>query len=126
MARERGLGFHVYDRDWAESQGMGAFLGVARGSAQPPKFMVLTYQGGVETKRLGLIGKGITFDTGGISIKPAANMEEMKGDMSGGAAVLAAIGAIAQLKPKINVTAIVPATENMPGGSATTPTPRAA
>jgi leucyl aminopeptidase len=121
MAGERGLGFHVYDRDWAESQGMGAFLGVAKGSAQPPKFMVLTYQGGVETKVLGLIGKGITFDTGGISIKPAANMEEMKGDMSGGAAVIAAIGAIAQLKPKINVTAIVPATENMPGGSATKP-----
>jgi leucyl aminopeptidase len=121
MARERGLGFHVYDREWAESQGMGAFLGVAKGSAQPPKFMVLTYQGGVETKALGLIGKGITFDTGGISIKPAANMEEMKGDMSGGAAVIAAMGAIALLKPKINVTAIVPATENMPGGSATKP-----
>ncbi len=121
MALARGLGFHVYDREWAESQGMGAFLGVAKGSAQPPKFMVITYQGGVETKALGLIGKGITFDTGGISIKPAANMEEMKGDMSGGAAVIAAIGAIALLKPKINVTVIVPATENMPGGSATKP-----
>jgi leucyl aminopeptidase len=121
MAREHGLGFHVYDREWAESQGMGAFLGVAKGSAQPPKFMVLTYQGGVETKALGLVGKGITFDTGGISIKPAANMEEMKGDMSGGAAVIAAMGAIAQLKPKINVTAIIPATENMPSGSATKP-----
>jgi leucyl aminopeptidase len=100
---------------------MGAFLGVAKGSAQPPKFMVITYNGGVETKALGLIGKGITFDTGGISIKPAANMEEMKGDMSGGAAVIAAMGAIARLKPRINVTAIVPATENMPGGSATKP-----
>jgi leucyl aminopeptidase len=121
MARERGLGFHSYDRDWAQSHGMGAFLGVAKGSAQPPKFMVLTYNGGVETKSLGLIGKGITFDTGGISIKPAANMEEMKGDMSGGAAVIAAMSAIAQLKPRINVTAIVPATENMPGGSATKP-----
>jgi leucyl aminopeptidase len=121
MARERGLGFHVYDREWAESQGMGAFLGVARGSAQPPKFMVLTYTGGVESAPLGLVGKGITFDTGGISIKPAANMDEMKGDMSGGAAVIAAMSAIAQLKPRINVTALVPATENMPGGNATKP-----
>ncbi len=121
LATEHGLGFHLYDREWAEEMGMGAFLGVARGSAQPPKFMVLTYQGGVETKALGLIGKGITFDTGGISIKPAAGMEEMKGDMSGGAAVIAAMIAIAQLKPKINVTAIVPATENMPGGNATRP-----
>jgi leucyl aminopeptidase len=122
MAREHGLGFHVYDRGWAESQGMGAFLGVARGSAQPPKFMVITYQGaGADSKALGLLGKGITFDTGGISIKPAANMEEMKGDMSGGGAVIAAMSAIAQLKPKINVTAIVPATENMPGGNATKP-----
>jgi leucyl aminopeptidase len=122
MAHERGLGFHVYERAWAENQGMGAFLGVARGSAQPPKFMMLTYQGaGADTKALGLIGKGITFDTGGISIKPAANMDEMKGDMSGGAAVIAAMSAIAQLKPKINVTALVPATENMPGGNATKP-----
>jgi leucyl aminopeptidase len=121
IAREHGLGFHSYDKGWAETNGMGAFLGVAKGSAQPPKFMVLTYQGGGEAKALGLIGKGITFDTGGISIKPAANMEEMKGDMSGGAAVIAAMSAIAQLKPKINVTAIVPATENMPGGSATKP-----
>jgi leucyl aminopeptidase len=121
MARERGLGFHVYDREWAETQGMGAFLGVARGSAQPPKFMVLTYTGGVESPPLGLVGKGITFDTGGISIKPATNMDEMKGDMSGGAAVIAAMSAIAQLKPKLNVTAIVPATENMPGGNATKP-----
>jgi len=121
MAEQYGLGIHVYDRDWAESQGMGSFLGVARGSAQPPKFIVLTYQGGVESKPLGLIGKGITFDTGGISIKPAANMDEMKGDMSGGAAVIAAMSAIAQLKPKVNVTALVPATENMPGGNATKP-----
>jgi leucyl aminopeptidase len=121
MARDAGLGFHVYDREWCEQQGMGAFLGVARGSHQPPKFMVATYAGGVEGKPLGLIGKGITFDTGGISIKPAQGMEEMKGDMSGGAAVMAAMMAIARLKPKINVTAIVPATENMPGGSATKP-----
>jgi leucyl aminopeptidase len=121
MATAEGLGFHLFDREWAEQQGMGAFLGVARGSAQPPKFMVLTYNGGVESPPVGLIGKGITFDTGGISIKPAAGMEEMKGDMSGGAAVISAMMAIARLKPKVNVTAIVPATENMPGGNATKP-----
>jgi len=121
MAREHGLGCHVYDRGWAEQLGMGAYLGVARGSAQPPKFIVLTYQGAGEARPLALVGKGITFDTGGISIKPAAGMEEMKGDMSGGACVIAAMMAIARLKPKANVTALVPATENMPGGNATKP-----
>ncbi|MEX0750973.1 MAG: leucyl aminopeptidase [Dehalococcoidia bacterium] len=121
MAAEHQLGFTVFDRAKAEEMGMGAFLGVAKGSAQPPKFIMLTYRGGGEGATLGLIGKGITFDTGGISIKPAAGMEEMKGDMSGGAAVVAAMIAIARLKPKINVTALVPATENMPGGNATKP-----
>jgi len=121
MATANGLGFTVFDRERAEEMGMGAFLGVAKGSAQPPKFMMLTYSGGGEGGTLGLIGKGITFDTGGISIKPAAGMEEMKGDMSGGAAVIAAMMAIARLKPAINVTALVPATENMPGGNATKP-----
>ena len=121
MAREQGLGCRILDRDECERMGMGSFLGVAKGSAEPPKFIVLTYQGDGESKPLGLIGKGITFDTGGISIKPAAGMEEMKGDMSGGAAVIAAMRAIAQLKPAINATALVPATENMPGGSATKP-----
>jgi leucyl aminopeptidase len=99
---------------------MGSFLGVAQGSEQPPKFIVLRYRGGGPT-HLALVGKGITFDTGGISIKPAAGMEEMKGDMSGGAAVIAAMGAIARLKPAIDVTAIVPATENMPSGTAIKP-----
>jgi leucyl aminopeptidase len=121
MAREVGLGCHIYERDWAEQMGMGSYLSVARGSAQPPKFIVLTYQSAGEARPLGLIGKGITFDTGGISIKPAAGMEEMKGDMSGGACVIAAMMAIARLKPAINVTALVPATENMPGGNATKP-----
>jgi leucyl aminopeptidase len=121
MAHESGLGCHIYDREWAESMGMGSFLGVAKGSTQPPKFIMLTYQGGGESRGIGLVGKGITFDTGGISIKPAAGMEEMKGDMSGGACVIAAMGAIARLKPAVNVTALVPATENMPGGNATKP-----
>jgi leucyl aminopeptidase len=100
---------------------MGSFLGVARGSAQPPKFIILTYNGGVEGKPVGLLGKGITFDTGGISIKPSDSMLEMKGDMSGGGSVIAAMMAIARLKPRINVTALIPATENMPGGNATKP-----
>ncbi len=121
MAREHGLGCHIYDRDWAEQMGMGSFLGVARGSAQPPRFIVLTYRGAGEARPLGLVGKGITFDTGGISIKPAQGMEEMKGDMSGAACVIAAMKAIAELRPAINVTAIAPATENMPGGNATKP-----
>jgi leucyl aminopeptidase len=121
MAQAQGLGCRILDRDGCERMGMGSYLGVAKGSGEPPKFIVLTYQGGSDGKPLGLIGKGITFDTGGISIKPAAGMEEMKGDMSGGAAVIAAMQAIARLKPTINATALVPATENMPGGNATKP-----
>ena len=99
---------------------MGGLLGVAKGSTQPPKFIVLTYCGGGD-KNVGLVGKGLTFDSGGLSLKPSGKMEEMKGDMSGGAAVIAAMEAIAKLKPKINVTGLIPATENMPGGSAQKP-----
>jgi leucyl aminopeptidase len=102
-------------------KGMGGLLGVAAGSVQEPRFIVLRYNGAGGTKPIALIGKGITFDTGGISIKPAENMGEMKGDMSGGASVIAAMGAIARLKPAVNVIGIVPATENMPSGSATRP-----
>jgi len=120
-AREHGLGCHIYDRAWAEEMGMGSFLGVAKGSAQPPKFIVLTYQGAGEARPLGLIGKGITFDTGGISIKPAAGMEEMKGDMSGAAAVIGVLKAVAVLKPDVSVIGVIPATENMPGGGAQKP-----
>jgi leucyl aminopeptidase len=119
-AKDAGLECEVFDRPWMEQQGMGALLGVAQGSAQPPKFIVLRYRGG-GSQHLALVGKGITFDTGGISIKPAQGMEEMKGDMAGGAAVIAAMGAIARLKPAIDVTAVVPATENMPGGNAIKP-----
>ena len=120
MAEETGLECEIYDQPWMEEKGMGALLGVAQGSLQPPKFIVLRYRGGGST-HLALVGKGITFDTGGISIKPAAGMEEMKGDMSGGAAVIAAMGAIARLRPAIDVTAVVPATENMPSGTAIKP-----
>ena len=122
MAAEVGLGCRILDRVRAEEMGMGSFLGVAQGSAQPPQFIVLTYQGGGEARPLGLVGKGITFDTGGISIKTNEGMQEMKGDMSGGGAVIAAMMALARLKAKVNVTALVPATENMPSGTAVKPT----
>jgi leucyl aminopeptidase len=122
MAKENGLDIDVLDEVRARAEGMGSFLSVAAGSVQPPKFIVMRYNGDPSSKELlGLVGKGITFDTGGISIKPADRMEEMKYDMSGGAAVIATMSAIAKLKPKVNVIGIVPATENMPGGKATKP-----
>ncbi len=122
MAERCGLECEILEREQMRELGMGCLLGVASGSAQPPKFIILRYKGDPEgPPGLALVGKGITFDTGGISIKPAANMEEMKMDMCGAAAVIAAMQAIAQLKPKINVTALAPATENMPGGNAYRP-----
>lgn len=118
-----GLEFYVIDRAGAQELGMGAFLAVAQGSANPPAMIVMRYWGDPEHKdrTLGLVGKGITFDSGGISIKPADRMEDMKGDMSGGAATIAAMQAIAQLKPHVNVTGIVAAAENMPGGGSFKP-----
>jgi leucyl aminopeptidase len=123
IAEKNGLEFYVIDREEAQRKGMGAFLGVAQGSEQPPAMIVMRYWGAGKDQPggLGLIGKGITFDSGGISLKPGENMEHMKGDMSGGAAVIGAMQAIAQLKPKTNVTGIVAATENMPGGKAYKP-----
>jgi leucyl aminopeptidase len=122
VAESTGLEIDVLDEDRARREGMGSFLSVAQGSAQPPKFIVLRYNGDPSSKELlALVGKGITFDTGGISIKPAEKMEDMKYDMSGGAGVIAAMSAIGKLKPKLNVVGIVPATENMPGGKATKP-----
>ena len=123
VAEEHGLGFEVMDNADMKDRGMGAFIGVAQGSDEPAKLIILTYEGDPANpeNNLGLIGKGITFDTGGISLKPAANMEAMKGDMAGGASVIAAMQIIAQLKPRINVTGMVAATENMPGGSAQRP-----
>jgi leucyl aminopeptidase len=121
LAKEAGLECQILEECDAEELGMGSFLGVAKGSHQPAKLIVLRHRGGGGEPGLALIGKGITFDTGGISLKPPANMEAMKLDMSGGAAVIAAIGALARLQAPINVTAIVPATENMPGGNAIKP-----
>ena len=123
VATEIGIAIDVLDRADMEALGMGALLGVSQGSDEPPKLIVLRYQGDPsrETSDLGIIGKGITFDSGGISIKPSANMGRMKGDMAGGAAVICAMQTIGRLKPKINVTGIVAATENMPGGRAQRP-----
>jgi len=121
IAAETGLECEVHGPDWLREKRMGGVLGVAQGSVQEPRFIVLRYKGAGDAKPIALVGKGVTFDTGGISIKPAAGMEEMKGDMSGGAAVIAAMGAIARLRPRVNVIGIVPATENMPSGSAIKP-----
>jgi leucyl aminopeptidase len=123
MAAEVGLDCEVLDQDRMKQLGMGALLGVAQGSAEPPVLIVLRYtpEGGRKTPNLGLVGKGVTFDTGGISIKPAEGMEKMKFDMAGGAAVLGAMRAIAQLKPPIPVTGLIPAVENMPGSRAQRP-----
>jgi leucyl aminopeptidase len=121
-AKAAGIEVEIFDEARIRTENMGSFLSVAQGSAQPPKFIVLTYTGNPGSKELlALVGKGITFDTGGISLKPPDRMEEMKYDMSGGAAVIAAMCALGQLKPKINVVGLVPATENMPGGKATKP-----
>lgn len=101
---------------------MGALMGVAQGSINPPYVLMMRYHSNPDSpKKIGLIGKGVTFDSGGISIKPANKMEDMKGDMSGGAAVLASMWAIGTLLPKVNVIGVVPLTENMPSGSAQRP-----
>ncbi|HKG13853.1 MAG TPA: leucyl aminopeptidase, partial [Pyrinomonadaceae bacterium] len=127
IANKFGLEIDVLDQARMEQEGMGALLSVARGSDQPPKMMVLKYMPEGKTSiddgedYLALVGKGITFDTGGISIKPSENMELMKYDMTGGATVLGVMRAIAQLKPPIPVLGVVPATENMPSGKATKP-----
>lgn len=122
LAKAHGLDLTVLDRAQMEKEGMGSFLGVAQGSCQPPKLIVLSYRGDKKSRvTSGFIGKGITFDSGGISIKPSDNMAEMKGDMAGAAAVMAAVSAIAQLKLKVNVTAVVPATENLLSGDALKP-----
>jgi leucyl aminopeptidase len=123
VAEANGLEFDLLDQNRMRQLGMGALLGVAQGSAEPPALMVMRYkpENGSSSTHLGLVGKGVTFDTGGISIKPAEGMEKMKYDMAGGAAVIAAMQAIARLKPPIAVTGIVPAVENMPGGKAQRP-----
>jgi leucyl aminopeptidase len=116
------LGVEVLERKDMEKLGMGALLSVARGSHQPPKFIIMRHDGGAKKAQpIVLVGKGITFDTGGISLKPGPEMDEMKFDMCGAASVFGTMRAIAEMKLPLNVIAIVPATENMPGGAATKP-----
>lgn len=118
----RNIKCRVFDKAAIEKLGMHSFLSVAQGSAEPPRLIVLEYNGGRKGSRpVVLVGKGVTFDTGGISIKPAAAMDEMKYDMCGAASVMAAVGAAAELRLPLDVVAIIPATENMPGGRATKP-----
>ena len=123
MAQEMGLKSEVYGADKIKELKMGAFWSVAQGSDEPPALIVLRYEpaGAPDKPVIGLVGKGITFDTGGISIKPADGMEKMKYDMAGGATMIGAMRAIAQLKPKVKVIAIICATENMPSGHAQKP-----
>jgi leucyl aminopeptidase len=123
LASEAGVAVEVLDEGQIAQLGMGLLMGVARGSSEPPRLMVFRYEppGAPATPVLGLVGKGITFDTGGISIKPADGMERMKDDMAGGAAVACAMRAIAKLRAPIRVIGVVPATENMPGGRAIKP-----
>ena len=123
MASEVGLKSEVYSTDKLQELKMGAFWSVSQGSAEPPALIVLKYEpeGVTHGPVLGLVGKGITFDTGGISIKPADNMEKMKYDMAGGAAMIGAMRAIALLKPRVRVIGIVCAAENMPDGKAQKP-----
>src|SRR5579864_2484974 len=123
MCAEVGLKCEVYGADKIKEMKMGAFWSVAQGSDEPPALIVMTYEpaGAPQKPVLGLVGKGITFDTGGISIKPADGMEKMKYDMAGGATMIGAMRAIALLKPKVKVIGIVCATENMPSGKAQKP-----
>lgn len=122
LAKRYRMKVQVLERKDMEKLGMGTLLSVAQGSAQPPKLITLEYRGaGKSQKPVVLVGKGVTFDTGGISIKPASEMDEMKFDMCGAASVLGTLKAVAEMKLPINVVGIIPTTENMPGGRATKP-----
>ena len=122
LGKRHGLKVDILDQKEIEKLGMGSFLAVAQGSKQPPKLIVMEYQGAKrDSPPVALVGKGVTFDTGGISIKPAAEMDEMKFDMCGAASVFGTMKAIALMRLPLNVVGVVPATENMPGGNAIKP-----
>jgi leucyl aminopeptidase len=122
LAKRYRMKVQVLEREDMERLGMGTLLAVAQGSHEPPKFIVLEHRGAAkDAKPVVLVGKGITFDTGGISIKPAAEMDEMKFDMSGAGTVLGTLKAVGELKLPLNVVGLIPTTENMPGGHATRP-----
>lgn len=122
LAQREGLAFECFDENRMKELGMGALLGVGQGSAEPPRLIFLRYDCGKKDAPLvALVGKGVTFDTGGISIKDGASMHEMKYDMCGAAAVLGAMQAVARIKPAVNVVCVVPSVENCPGGRAQKP-----
>ncbi|MBK6007052.1 leucyl aminopeptidase [Ramlibacter ginsenosidimutans] len=122
VGESHGMQVTILEQPEIEKLGMGAFLAVARGSLQPPRLIVMEYRGGAPgAQPIALVGKGITFDAGGISIKPAPEMDEMKFDMCGAASVFGALRAAALMKLPINVVGVIPATENMPGGNASKP-----
>ena len=122
LGKQFGLKVQVHDRKEIEKLGMGSFLAVAQGSDEPPRFIVMRYDGAAASKApIVLVGKGITFDSGGISLKPGAEMDEMKFDMGGAASVLGTMRAIAELKPKVNVVGLIVTCENMPSGRALKP-----
>jgi leucyl aminopeptidase len=120
-AAHDSLSVEIFGREEIAAKEMGGLVAVSQGGAEDPRLIVLRYDGGGSGETLGLIGKGVTFDTGGISLKPSAGMQEMKMDMSGAAAVLETVGAIAELGLKLNLIAVVPSTENMPSGTAIKP-----
>jgi leucyl aminopeptidase len=122
LGREWKLAVEVLDQKVMDKLAMGSLLSVSKGSHQPPKFIILRYSGaGKKDRPVVLVGKGITFDTGGISLKPSAEMDEMKYDMCGAASVLGTLRAVANLDLKLNVVGLIPACENMPGGAASRP-----
>ena len=121
IADEGGMKLNVFDREEFTEMGMGALAGVALGTDEPPKFIILEYMNGGDEKPKVIVGKGLTFDAGGISIKPAGKMDEMKYDMCGSATVLGTMKAISALKPKLNIVCIVPSTENLLGAKAYKP-----
>lgn len=122
LGADYGFKIHTLEREEMINMGMGAFMAVAQGAHTPPKMICLSYQGtNKEQAPIALVGKGVTFDTGGISLKPGASMDEMKYDMCGAATVLGVFKALGELKPAINVVGVIPATENMPAGNAIKP-----
>ncbi len=122
IAKAGNMKITIFDREDFEKLGFGGLQGVSQGSDEPPKFIVMEYLGGdSNAKTLGLVGKGLTFDAGGISIKPSAGMDEMKFDMLGGAAVLGIMSVVAETKPNLNIIAVIPSTENLLGGEAYKP-----
>ncbi len=122
LGNDYGFEINILEREQMIKMGMGSFMAVAQGCATPPKMICLSYKGGnAEDAPIALVGKGVTFDTGGISLKPGQAMDEMKYDMGGAATVLGVFKAIGELKPNLNIVGVIPATENMPSGDAIKP-----